>query len=108
MVSVAEALEIGTRRHQAGQLAEAEQIYRKILAVEPDHPHALHQMGILAMQARRFEAAVELFQRALRTERSHAPIYANMGEAYRHMSKNAEAESCYRTACGLIRRWSPP
>ncbi len=101
MVSVAEALAIGTSRHQAGQLAEAERIYRQILAVEPDNPHALHQLGILAMQHKNFAAATELFQQAIRRDRTQAPFHANLGEAFRHLRRNAEAIECYRAALGL-------
>ena len=101
MISVAEALAIGTRHHQAGQLAEAERIYRQILESEPDHPDALHQMGILTLQARNFEAAVDLLDRAVRRDRSRAAFHANLGEAYRHLGRPMEAEKCYQNALKL-------
>ena len=101
MVSVDEALAIGTSRHQAGQFGEAERIYRQILAVEPDHPHALHQLGILAMQHKQFAAATELFEQAIRGNRLYAPFHANLGEAFRHLHRHAEAIACYRAAVKL-------
>ena len=36
--------------HQAGELAEAEQGYRAILAEQANHPDAWHNLGILALQ----------------------------------------------------------
>ncbi len=45
MVNVVEALTSGTRHQQAGQLAEAERLYRQVLAVEPDNAHALHLLS---------------------------------------------------------------
>ena len=65
MLNVAEALALGTRHHQAGQLAEAERIYRQVLAAEPDNPQALHLLGLLAMQARQFDVAIGLIGRAI-------------------------------------------
>ncbi|HEY0183625.1 MAG TPA: tetratricopeptide repeat protein, partial [Rhodopila sp.] len=41
----------GQQLHMAGRLAEAEQIYRQILAVMPRHADALHALGALALQA---------------------------------------------------------
>ncbi len=34
--------------HRAGRLIEAEEIYQRILAIEPDCPHALCPLGIIA------------------------------------------------------------
>ena len=41
-VSLEEAIAIAILFQKNGQLAEAEEVYCKILAVEPDHPDALH------------------------------------------------------------------
>jgi predicted O-linked N-acetylglucosamine transferase (SPINDLY family) len=107
MSTVDETLAIGTRHHQAGQLALAEQAYRQVLSVEPNHPHALHQLGMLAMQARRFDAAVELFTQALRGERAQPAFHANLGEAYRMSGKPEMALECYRRALKLQPRLAP-
>jgi predicted O-linked N-acetylglucosamine transferase (SPINDLY family) len=101
MVSVAEALAQGTRHHQAGQLAEAERIYRQVLAVEPDNTHALHFMGVLALQARQFAAAVDLIGRAIRIDRSQAAFHANLGEAHRQLGALPKAVECFRAAIKL-------
>ncbi len=98
MVNVAEAMSIGTRHHQAGQWTEAERLYRQVLAVEPQHPHALHQLGMLALQARRIELAIELFERAIRADRSQAAFHMNLGEAHRHAGRLPEALDCVRRA----------
>jgi protein O-GlcNAc transferase len=98
MNNIAEALAIGTQHHQAGRLAEAERIYRQILAVEPQQPDALHQLGMLAMQALQFSAAVDLIGKAIRADGSQPAFYANLGEAHRHLGALAEAVGCYRAA----------
>ena len=36
-------------RHQAGRLDEAGALYRELLADQPDHPDALHYLGVLAL-----------------------------------------------------------
>ncbi|MEX0678390.1 MAG: tetratricopeptide repeat protein [Pirellulales bacterium] len=101
MSTVDEALAIGTNLHKAGRLAEAEKAYRQVLSVEPGHPHALHQMGLLALQARQFDAAIDLIGRAVRADRRQAAFHANLGEAYRHAGNAAEAAECLRRALKL-------
>jgi predicted O-linked N-acetylglucosamine transferase (SPINDLY family) len=98
MLNVAEALTLGTRHHQAGQLADAERIYRQVLTVEPDNPQALHLLGLLAMQGRQFEMAIELIGRAIRGDRRQATFHANLGEALRHAGRLDDAIAAYRTA----------
>jgi predicted O-linked N-acetylglucosamine transferase (SPINDLY family) len=101
MVNVAEALSQGTRHQQAGRLAEAEQLYRQVLACEPNNVDALHLMGLLAMQSGQFEPAIELINRAIRLDRSQAAFYANLGEANRHLKRHVEAIENYRKALKL-------
>jgi len=101
MTSIAEALEVATRHHQAGQWAEAERIYRQILAVEPDHAATVHQLGMLALQVRQFGPAIELLKRAVQLDRSQAASHANLAEAYRHAGQMPEAIASCRTALKL-------
>ena len=51
--------------HRAGRLADAERLYRAILRVEPRHPDANHNLGILAVQASQPAAALPHFKAAL-------------------------------------------
>src|SRR5580704_11852178 len=55
----------GRRHHQAGQLAEAEECYRKLLAIDPDHFDGLHFLGIAAQQLGRSDIAASLIGKAL-------------------------------------------
>jgi protein O-GlcNAc transferase len=41
-------------QHQAGPWAEAASIYRKILAVQPDHADSLHLLGVIAYERGEF------------------------------------------------------
>ncbi|HUO08336.1 MAG TPA: tetratricopeptide repeat protein, partial [Phycisphaerae bacterium] len=50
-LSVHDALQLALRHQHAGNLKDAEQIYRQILQVYPDQPDALHLLGMIAYQA---------------------------------------------------------
>jgi predicted O-linked N-acetylglucosamine transferase (SPINDLY family) len=91
----------GTRLHQAGRLIEAEQLYRQILAVDPRHPHALNQFGMLAFQTGDFDTAIERIRLAIEFARNQPAFYANLGEAYRLAGRPAEAVESFRHALQL-------
>ena len=69
MATISEALAIAIQHHQAGRLQAAEQIYRQILAVEPNHADAIHLLGVIAHQVGKHEIAVEYIERAIAVER---------------------------------------
>jgi hypothetical protein len=50
MPTIDEALEIALQHHNAGALSEAEDIYRKILEVQPDHPVAKRRLDCVETQ----------------------------------------------------------
>ena len=62
---IAELSKKAVRHHQAGQLAEAESYYRKVLAIDPTHFDSLHLLGVAAHQSGRSELAVKLINQAI-------------------------------------------
>jgi Flp pilus assembly protein TadD len=55
----------GQQLHMAGRLAEAEQVYRQVIAGAPRHADALHALGALALQAGRPAVADTLLTQAI-------------------------------------------
>ena len=101
MATIAEALAVAVQHHQAGRLQAAEQIYRQILAVAPDHADALHLLGVIAAQAGQHAVAAEYIRRAIALNGNVAAFHNNLGGAYRALQQAAEAAACYRRALEL-------
>ncbi len=64
-LTIEQAMEHGSASHREGNLQEAERLYRAILQVQPGHPAANHNLGLIALSANADEAALALFQSAL-------------------------------------------
>ena len=62
--SVDIALQEAIRAHKKGNLQDAERGYQAILRVQPRHPDANHNLGVLAMSVDRPEVALTLFKTA--------------------------------------------
>ena len=47
--TVDQTLQNGVAAHKSGKFQEAERLYRAILQEQPNHPHANHNLGVLAV-----------------------------------------------------------
>jgi predicted O-linked N-acetylglucosamine transferase (SPINDLY family) len=100
-MTVSQAFDFALQHHQAGRLAEAEALYRQILAVAPHHADALHLLGVIASQMERHDDAVEMIRRAIALEPNCASFHSNYGEACRKVGRLDEAIAAYRRALQL-------
>lgn len=64
-LTIEQAMQQGIAAHQAGNIQEAEQLYRAVLQAQPGHPDANHNLGLIALAASRPDAALALFKIAL-------------------------------------------
>ncbi len=94
-------LQHATALHQAGRLAEAQPLYRQILATEPNNADALHLLGVLAHQTGQPEQAEPLIRRALAAAPAAFAIHNSLGNVLRAQNRAAEAEAAYRAALRL-------
>jgi predicted O-linked N-acetylglucosamine transferase (SPINDLY family) len=98
MTAISEALAMGLRHHQRGELQQAEQKYRQILQMDPHHVHALHFLGVLALQVGSYDLAVGHFGEALRLKPDYAEAHNNLGIALAAQRKFDEAVASYQQA----------
>jgi tetratricopeptide (TPR) repeat protein len=94
----ADALTSALALHQAGQLPQAEEAYRQILAHSPEHPDACHLLGALCLQSGRAREAVELITRAIAINPGIADYYNHLGAAYGALAEHDQAISTLRHA----------
>lgn len=76
-MTVAEALEKGIAFHKAGQLQDAERLYRAILSVQPNNPDANHNLGVIAVQVGKAEAGLPYFKAALEANQNYSQYWVS-------------------------------
>jgi len=64
-LTIDQTLQQGVAAHNNGNLQEAERLYRAILDVQPKHPDANHNLGIIAVSMNQSDAALALFKTAV-------------------------------------------
>jgi Tfp pilus assembly protein PilF len=91
-------LDNAIKLHQEGQIEDAEQAYREILAAEPNHPGALHLLGVIRQQQGRHEEALGLIGRAIKLKPDVAVYHNNYGAALLSLQRLAEAKEGFLRA----------
>jgi Tfp pilus assembly protein PilF/2-polyprenyl-3-methyl-5-hydroxy-6-metoxy-1,4-benzoquinol methylase len=86
--------------HQAGRFADAERIYRQVLAVMPDSGAALNNLGDALCVLGRADEAEACFRQALMLSPGDAEAHNNLGALLFEMGR-ADAETSFRTALTL-------
>jgi predicted O-linked N-acetylglucosamine transferase (SPINDLY family) len=99
-MSAAQTYQLAVQRHLAGDLAAAESLCRQVLQLQPDHPDALHRLGLLAHSTGRLEEAADLISRAI-SRRPAAAYYLNRGAVLLRLGRLPEAASDFRAAIAL-------
>ena len=62
---IAAIFDKGLQAHNAGDLSVAEQLYKETLAIQPQHPEANHNIGVVLVAKNELDKALEFFKFAL-------------------------------------------
>jgi tetratricopeptide (TPR) repeat protein len=101
MATIPDALNLAIQHHQGGRLQEAEVLYRQVLQEHPNHPDALHLLGLVAHQVGRHVDAADLIGKAIVLNPTVAEYHNDIGEAYRALGRLEDAQAGYQRALAL-------
>ncbi|ORU94574.1 MAG: hypothetical protein A6F70_09240 [Cycloclasticus sp. symbiont of Bathymodiolus heckerae] len=90
-ISIEQAMQLANGHQQAGKLQEAEHLLRQILQQQPQHPFALHLLGIIAQQCNQPDLAIDLIKQAIQANSGIAFFYSNLGEISRQQGQLDES-----------------
>jgi predicted TPR repeat methyltransferase len=100
-LTLEEAVSIAIPLQKNGQLVEAQELYRRVLETEPNHPQALHYSGVLAHQQGRNDEAVMLIEKSLELQPDQADCYNNLGIILQSSGKLERAIEAYQQAIAI-------
>ena len=98
---IQQAFETAEQLAQAQHLEEAESLYRRILAQQPDNPDALHLLGLVVYQLGRVQEAVDLVGRAATADPRRPDFAFNLGLILSQTGRTDQAITAYRQALAL-------
>lgn len=89
------------RHRQAGQLADAERLYRQILAADSGHADALHFLATTLHRLGRLDEALAAYDAAIRLKPDNAAAHTDRGVALHALGRPDAALASYDTAIAL-------
>jgi tetratricopeptide (TPR) repeat protein len=101
MTSAASAFADGVKLHQAGRLADAEEIYRRVLAASPDDFDCLHSLGVIFLQRGDYARAATQIEAALKQNPTNVFALNNRGSALQKLDRFDQALASYEQAIAL-------
>ncbi|MDO8786816.1 MAG: tetratricopeptide repeat protein [Sulfuritalea sp.] len=93
-----QTLQQAIAHHKAGQLPDAERLYRAILQVQPNHPDANHNLGVLAAQVGQHIAGIPYLKSALAINPAQGQYSLSYAEALLATGQAIEALSVMEAA----------
>jgi protein O-GlcNAc transferase len=94
---IKQTFDLAKQLHRAGQLGEAEKLYRRIIAAEPKQADSLHLLGVVLHQTGRKDEALELIQRSI-------VISPRCAEAHYHLARILTENDLIDLAMSAYRR----
>ena len=100
-MNIEQTFQLALRHHQSGRMAEAEALYRQILAADSRHAGALHFLGIIAHQVGQNDAAESLIRQAIASNPNLPDAFSNLGTVLKELGRLDEAIAACRQAIAL-------
>lgn len=97
LASAKQSYDLAVAAHRANRLTEAVQHYRAVCDLFPEHPGALHGLGLVALREHRYRDAVNHLKQASKAAPQSEPIRCDLGQALLHLGRYEEALKCFRT-----------
>ncbi|TAK91701.1 MAG: tetratricopeptide repeat protein [Burkholderiaceae bacterium] len=98
--NIATLIQNGIAHHQAQRLQQAQDCYQQALQLDPQHPDALHLLGVIAHQIGRNDLAIDLIGQAI-NRHATAQMYSNRALALQALGRLDEAAASLRQAIAL-------
>ena len=98
MATIDDALAIGWKLFQAGELARAEGVFHKVVEIDPLAVQAWYLLGAVQQLQQKLDDAMGTYQRVLTLAPRHAEALNNLGVMLHARGITQEALACFRKA----------
>lgn len=107
LVPITDQLRKAFRQYQEGRLETACRACEEVLGEQPNHPAAIHLLGLIAARKGEPEEALRLLRRSVRLAPGVAEFHSNLGTVLGQMGKEHEAVQAIREAIRLQPNFAP-
>ena len=97
-LTLTEAVKKGIEAQRAGKVQEADSYYTAILKVQPKHPEANHNLGLLALGIGKAQESLRFFETALEVDPKKAQFWLSYIRALIKLDRSVDAKEVFANA----------
>ena len=110
---IKETLASALQNHQKNNIQVAENLYKEILKIKPNHFESIFYLGALSAQTKNFDKAKQLLQKAIDIQPNFVAAHNNLGIVYKELGEHNKAMSHFQKTITikhglvkiLIKKW---
>ena len=93
--NINEIFELAIQRHKENNFKIAEELYKKILKIDPNHFKSLHLLGSLSAQVKDLNQAKKFLEKAIEIKNDYSETYYNLGNVLVDLEEIQKAINCF-------------
>tara|TARA_B110000037_G_scaffold207594_1_gene254737 strand:- start:16 stop:663 length:648 start_codon:yes stop_codon:yes gene_type:complete len=97
-LTINEIFSLAVKNHQENKLDAAQDLYKKILKIDPGHLAVLNNLGVIFQKLGENQKAKECFEKAIEINPHYANAYNNLGTIFKELGENQKAKECFEKA----------
>ena len=97
-LTIEETFALALKNHQNKNYQVAENLYKQILKINPNHFESIFYLGSLLIEIRNFDQAKSLLQKAITIQPNYAVAYVNLGIAFEELGQSQQAMNHFQKA----------
>jgi len=101
MIHISDTVEAAAQHQRAGRLQQAKELYGRVLQIEPQHPLALHSLGVIALQQGQYDVAIRLINKAIAANPRVPEFHNSLGVVSAVLGDPEQAITAYERAITL-------
>ena len=97
-LTIKETFALAVKNQQKNNIQVAENLYKEILKISPNHTDAHNNLGIILLQLEKLREAKSFFQKATQINPNYVSAHNNLGAVFYETGELQKAISCYEKA----------
>ena len=98
MDTTKDTFNLAIKNHQEGRLDVAQELYNKVLKIDPNFLNAHNNLGAIFKSSGEYQKAKDCFQKAIEINPNHIESHNNLGVIFKELGENEKAKGCYEKA----------
>ena len=86
-----ETFALAIENHKKNNFQVAENLYKEVLKINPNHFEAIYYLGTLLAQTKRYDFAKSLLHKAIQIQPNYVDAHYNLGVALQELGKTSKS-----------------